>query len=52
MRTLNRFVEHIDWLTNLQSQCRDLPELSELKRLQIISEAKTYDADKMRIGFG
>lgn len=48
MRTLNRFIDPIDWLKNLQSQCGDLPELPELKRLQCISEAQSYDADKMR----
>ena len=48
VRTLNRFIEHIDWLKNLQSQCGDLPELPELKHLQFISEAQSYDAEKMR----
>jgi len=48
VRTLNRFIEHIDWLKNLQSQCGDLPELPELSVLQFISEAQSYDAEKMR----
>ncbi|MGK0284107.1 MAG: hypothetical protein ACI82O_003657 [Patiriisocius sp.] len=48
VRTLKHFAEHTRWLGTLQSDCGDLRELPELKRLQLINEAQSYSADKMK----
>jgi len=48
VRTLQRFIEHVDWLTSLAKDIGDLPSIPEEKRLQFFYEAKAYSSDKMK----